>query len=120
RRGYVAVAAALALLAGVLLVRMRSVPPQLELVALSGDGAFVPDVAIPADLADTLSVSPGAAARVPLVLAVRNVGGEAATPDRLELNLPNRYRLSGPNGRALPGRITPGNPLVRYEIDAAF
>lgn len=116
-------AAALGLLgfAGlVLFLRWRAGPAVLELVALNADGKFETDVAIPASWADSVAVSPGAIARVPLVLAVRNAGGQTAQPSRVQLNLPVRYRLTWSDGTPLPGRATPGNPLVRYEISAAF
>jgi hypothetical protein len=102
------------------LMRWRTRQPTLELLALNEDGRFAGEVLIPAAAADSGSHQPGALARVPLILAVRNTGGQAAQPQRLELNVPIRYRLSGPDRRPLAGRATPGNPLVRYELDLPF
>src|SRR5690606_39434496 len=68
----------------------RDGPAELELVALNADGAFEQSIAVPAAWADTLYAAPGIAARVPLVLGVRNSGGEPARPQRLEISAPSR------------------------------
>ncbi|HWV58066.1 MAG TPA: hypothetical protein VNZ57_11505 [Longimicrobiales bacterium] len=115
-RRVVLVVAGVAVLGLALFMRWRASPAVLELVALDASGEYEADVHVPASAADSMIVTPGAVTRVPLVLAVRNVGGKAFRPNRLELNVPIRYRLTWTNGEALAGRVTPGNPLVRYEF----
>jgi hypothetical protein len=88
----------------------------LELTALGGDGRFAEEVTIPSHWSQTGGLEPGAVIRVPLVLAVRNLGKRPAPPTRLELSLPTRYRLSRSNGQPLPAEFVPGTPLVRYRL----
>src|SRR5690606_16525914 len=91
---------AAALLGGVaaaamlLLLPWRNRAPRLELLALGPDGRFEQAITVPAAWADTERAAPGVAARVPLVLAVRNTGRGAARPERLELSAPVRVHLS--------------------------
>jgi len=90
--------------------------PELQLVALGEEGRFEPAIAVPA--ARTVAATdPAAVARVPLVLAVRNVGTRPARPARLALSLPARFRLTTSEGEPLPGQRVEGNPLVRIELD---
>src|SRR5690606_16463201 len=91
----------------------REGPAQLELVALTPDGSFASSVAIPASWADTLYAAPGIAARVPLILGVRNTGGEPARPQRVEISAPSRIHLTRPDGRPLQGYTVAGSPLIR-------
>src|SRR5690606_24979900 len=58
--------------------------------------------------------------RVPLVLGVRNSGGEPARPQRLEISAPSRVHFSRPDGRPLQGRAVSGSPLIRYELSGGF
>lgn len=88
----------------------------LELTALGADGRFATSITIPRHWAQTGGLEPGAVVRVPLVLAVRNMGKEPAPPTRLELSLPTRYRLSRSNGQPLPAEFVPGTPLIRYSL----
>jgi len=98
----------------------RDGPAELELVALNADGAFESTIAVPAAWADTLYAAPGIAARVPLVLGVRNAGGEPARPQRLELSAPSRVHFTRPDGHPLQGYAVPGSPLIRYEVSGGF
>jgi len=98
----------------------REGPAQLELVALTPDGSFASSVAIPASWADTLYAAPGIAARVPLILGVRNTGGEPARPQRVEISAPSRIHLTRPDGRPLQGYTVAGSPLIRYELSGGF
>jgi hypothetical protein len=103
-----------------LLLPWRNRAPRLELLALGPDGRFEQAITVPAAWADTERAAPGVAARVPLVLAVRNTGRGAARPERLELSAPVRVHLSLSDGRVLPGRTVAGSPLIRYELTGAF
>ncbi len=98
----------------------RDGPAELELVALNADGAFEQSIAVPAAWADTLYAAPGIAARVPLVLGVRNSGGEPARPQRLEISAPSRVHFIRPDGRPLQGYAVAGSPLIRYELSGGF
>lgn len=94
--------------------------PLLELVALNPDGRYHPRLRVPRVWMDTTGLASGAVVRVPLVLGVRNVGGTAAQPTRLELSVPARYRLARKDGRPLHGHLSQGSPLVRYELAIPF
>ena len=106
--------------AALLLLPWRSRAPRLELVALNPEGRFEQAITVPAAWADTERAAPGVAARVPLILAVRNTGRAAARPKRLELSAPLRVHLSFSDGRVLPGRTVSGSPLIHYELTGAF
>lgn len=91
--------------------------PTLQLVALDASGRFDGSITLPRGWADTSYTGAyGAKARVPLVLAVRNVGTRAARANWLEISLPDRYRLLTGDGRELPHQSVPGNPLIRYVV----
>lgn len=106
--GLIAVAAAVAVFRAL----PRSVPePPLQLVALGPDGRFSDTLAVPGSWGDTLRTT--GLVRVPLVLAVRNTGERPASPERLSLSLPARYRLTDPEGE-LGAEAHAGSPLVRY------
>ncbi|HKJ91579.1 MAG TPA: hypothetical protein VJ957_00360 [Longimicrobiales bacterium] len=107
---------ALLLLAGAL-IPASSRPGMLQLVALDAAGQFHDTVSISAAQVDTTG---DAIARVPLVLAVRNVGGSALRPGTLEVNLPARDRLVTAAGRVLEGHTVVGSPLTRYVLDLEF
>lgn len=94
--------------------------PALELVVLNPDGRFHYEIRVPRVWTDTTGTVPGAVVRVPLILAVRNIGSEAAQATRLELNVPARYRLAHGDGAALVGRLMPGTPLVQYELNVGL
>jgi hypothetical protein len=94
---------------------LRPQPPELRLVALSGDGRFHEYVGIPSAWADTLSPASEAIARFPLLLAVHNAGPTAAQPTQLSLSLPARYRVATTRG-PLEYRTSMGNPLARYDL----
>lgn len=89
----------------------------LQLVALDPGGQFRDTIHVRSQDLDTTS---DVLARVPLVLAVRNVGGAAVKPDTLELNLPARDRLVTSEGRVLAGSTLAGSPLTRYVLDPVF
>ncbi|MBX6365229.1 MAG: hypothetical protein IRZ00_15270, partial [Gemmatimonadetes bacterium] len=92
--------------------------PDLQLVALTAGGQFRSSVTLPRQWVDTAFEGVyGARARIPLILAVRNVGDRAARPERLDLSIPARFRLVDDHGRELPHQIVAGNPLVRYRLD---
>jgi hypothetical protein len=93
----------------------RPRPPQLRLLALSGDGRFHDYVGIPSAWADTLSPASEATARFPLLLAVHNAGATAARPSQISLSLPARYRVGTSRG-PLEYRTAMGNPLARYDL----
>ncbi len=88
----------------------------LQLVTASPDGGFANEIRVPDEWADTTRLVAGALVRVPLVLAVANMGGEAVAAERLELSVPSRFRLVRADGQALFGRVVPGSPLVHYEV----
>ncbi|HSL71952.1 MAG TPA: hypothetical protein VK864_17010 [Longimicrobiales bacterium] len=92
----------------------RPLPPELKLLALSGNGQFREAIDFPRAWADTTPPQPDVRARFPLVLAVYNAGARAASPIRLALSVPARYRLANSEGETYPGRVQSGNPLVRY------
>jgi hypothetical protein len=92
-------------------------PGMLQLVALDPGGQFRDTIHVAAPDLDTTG---DVLARVPLILAVRNVGGSALRPDTLELNLPARDRLVTSEGRVLAGRTLAGSPLARYVLDPVF
>ncbi len=92
----------------------RPLPPELKLLALGGDGQFREAVQIPRAWADTVPPQPDVRARFPLVLAVYNSGFRAATPGRLLLSVPARFRLSNSAGQEYPRVVTIGSPLARY------
>jgi hypothetical protein len=92
----------------------RPLPADLKLLALGGDGRFREAVQIPRAWADTMPPQPDARARFPLVLAVYNNGFREATPHRLVLSVPARFRLSNSAGQEFPSRIIVGNPLTQY------
>ena len=94
----------------------RPRPPELKLLALSGDGRFHEYVGIPSAWADTLSPASEATARFPLILAVHNAGSRVARPGDLALSVPSRYRVTDSRGVPLPSTTVAGNPLVRYEL----
>jgi hypothetical protein len=85
-------------------------------VALSGDGRFREQAAIPSEWATALPAASEATARIPLILAVHNVGLRAGQPQRLFLSLPARFRVSDGRGQPFPAHATMGNPLMRYEF----
>jgi hypothetical protein len=105
-----------AVVAAFAFVRLGSPEPRLELLALGPDGEFEAELVLPADWGDSSTVTAEAPARFPLILAVRNDGFRAALPERLSLSLPVRFRLVGPGGEPLPGRIEVGTPLITYTI----
>jgi hypothetical protein len=89
----------------------------LHLVALDGDATFRDEVAIPASAARLHAMGAGqGVVRIPLVLAVRNEGREAARPRTLDLSVPARFRLTTGRGEVLVGRRPPGSPLIRYRV----
>jgi|GEM_PF-532084 len=88
----------------------------LELLVLGGDGKFSESISIPRHWAVTEGLDGGAVVRVPLILAVRNVGRKTSPPARLELTLPTRYRIVKSNGQPLPAAYVPGTPMARYEL----
>ncbi len=92
-------------------------PGVLQLVALDPGGQFRDTVRIDSPQLDTIG---DVLARVPLVLAVRNVGGSPIRPDTLELNLPARDRLVTAEGRVLAGNTLTGSPLTRYVLTPEF
>lgn len=94
----------------------RPRPPELKLLALSGDGRFNEYVGIPSTWADTLSPASEATARFPLILAVHNGGSRVARPSELALSVPSRYRVTDSNGVPLANTAVTGNPLVRYAL----
>jgi hypothetical protein len=94
----------------------RPRPPELKLLALSGDGRFHEYVGIPTAWADTLSPASEATARFPLILAVHNAGSRVARPSELALSVPARYRVTDSEGIPLQSTTVVGNPLVRYEL----
>src|SRR5215204_4123390 len=99
-RGWVAISIIAVLLIGVgyWIGPLRARPAELRLLALSGDGKFSEDVAIPSAWADTMPPGSEVAVRFPLVLAVHNAGFAPAQPQRLALSLPARYRVAGKTG----------------------
>ncbi|HEX7050634.1 MAG TPA: hypothetical protein VF188_10565 [Longimicrobiales bacterium] len=113
---FAGIAGAAAIVFGVILLPWGAGPAALELVVLNPDGRYHESVRVPRVWTDTSGATAGAVMRVPLMLAVQNTGGEAQRPTRLELSVPARYRLVRGDGRPLLGRLTPGSPLVRYEI----
>lgn len=121
RRWVIALLVVALLVAAATFVRWSGPLPPLELVALGPEATFEDTVRIPAAWADTSVTAPEVAARVPLVLGVRNPGLRAVRPERLELSLPVRYRLHVP-GEELQPRMDPSSPLVTYtlhpELDA--
>lgn len=90
--------------------------PDLRLVAAAPGGGYAEEVRVPAAWVDTTDLAAGAVMRVPLVLAVENVGDEGTQAGRLELSVPIRYRLVRRNGQPLTGQLGTGSPLVRYEL----
>lgn len=94
----------------------RARPADLQLFALSGDGRFREFVGIPSAWADTLPPASEATARFPIILAVHNAGAVGASPNRLSLSLPSRFRVTDSHGQPLQFTATMGNPLVRYEL----
>ena len=107
----------LALAAGVFWVGpFTAGQPQLRLVALSGDGRFHEEVAIPLAWATALPAASEATARIPLILAVHNAGLRGGQPQRLSMSLPARFRVSDGRGQPFPAHTTMGNPLVRYDF----
>lgn len=94
----------------------RPRPPELKLLALSGDGRFHEYVGIPTAWADTLSPASEATSRFPLILAVHNAGSRPARPNALALSVPGRFRVTDTHGAPLPSTRVAGNPLVRYEL----
>ncbi|MGQ0813848.1 MAG: hypothetical protein ACT4O1_05225 [Gemmatimonadota bacterium] len=117
-RGWVALSIIVALLAAgsFWIGPFRPRPPELKLLALSGDGRFREFVGIPSAWADTLSPASEATARFPLILAVHNAGSRVARPTELALSLPSRFRVTDSRGVPLPSSTVIGNPLVRYEL----
>ena len=116
-RWFVMALVLLLVLAGFWLVpRVRGRIPQLQLVAIGQDGRFQQSVSIPAAWADSADPGTGAVSRFPLLLALRNEGIRPATPNRLKLSIPARYRITLPDGRAYEGRATDGNPLLQYSF----
>ena len=95
----------------------RPMPADLRLVALGGDGQFRPVIGYPETWADTTPPQPDVPVRFPLVLAVYNAGARAATPERVALSIPARFRISNSDGLEYPGRVQVGNPLVRYVFE---
>jgi hypothetical protein len=105
------------LVAAVVLMPGSTRPGVLQLVALGPDGQFGDTVHIDTPGLDTTG---DVVARVPLVLAVRNVGSAPIRPDTLELNLPARDRLLTSEGRVLAGNTLTGSPLTRYVLGPDF
>jgi hypothetical protein len=97
---------------------LRPVPAELQLLALTPAGSFVSTIAYDEERARP-STTPGASARFPLVLGVRNVGARPARPTALYLSIPARFRLLDRWGTPLIGRHDAGNPLVRYKLELA-
>lgn len=106
-----------ALLAAGTFIRWSGPPPPLHLLALGPEGQFRDTVDVPASWGDTATTTPGAVARVPLILGVRNAGTRPVRPGRLSLSLPLRYRLSAAAGEALEPVSQPGSPLLTYTFD---
>lgn len=94
----------------------RPRPPELKLLALSGDGNFREYAGIPSAWADTLPAASEATARFPLILAVHNAGSRVARPTKISLSLPAKFRITDARGQPLQSFATMGNPLVRYEL----
>ena len=92
RRWIIALVVLALLVAAGTFVRWGGTLPPLELVALGAQGTFEDTVTIPASWAGPTRDDPDIAARVPLVLGVRNPGLRPVTPERLELSLPVRFR----------------------------
>jgi hypothetical protein len=103
--------------AGVTMVRWGVAPAELELMVLGQDGQFHAVLEMPADWGETATVTTDAVARFPLILGVRNTGIGPARPGRLQLAVPLRYRLTGPGGEELDGRVDPATPLITYTLD---
>jgi hypothetical protein len=97
-------------------IRWGGPAPPIELVALGPDGTFADTVAIPAEWGDTVAATPDGVARVPLILAARNLGIRAVQPERIRLSVPVRYKLLGPGGRELESRFDPASPLASYTL----
>ncbi len=116
RRWLIAAAVVVALVAVVRLIPRPGAEPPIHLVALGPDGTFHDTLDVPASWRDTAT---DAAVRVPLVLGVRNTGSRAASPARLSVSLPVRYRLVDPRG-ALEARLVAGSPLVTYTVDTGL
>lgn len=98
-------------------IRLGGSVPPLQLFVLGPDGTFQDTVALPAGWADTVTSTPDGVARFPLILAVRNPGTRPLDPQRLELSLPFRYRMTGPRGDEPPSRMDPASPLITYVLD---
>jgi hypothetical protein len=98
-------------------VRWGSPRAELEVMALGPDGQFHDTLDIPADWGDTETATTDAVVRFPLILGVRNTGLGEERPGRLVLAVPLRYRLTGPAGEPLDGRIDPTTPLITYRLD---
>lgn len=90
---------------------------ELEVVALGPDGQFHGTLEMPAGWAEAETTTPDAAVRFPLILGVRNVGHAAARPERLTLQIPARFRLTGPRGEELIALADPATPLLRYDLE---
>ena len=115
-RRWVIAAVVLALLvAAATFIRWGGALPPLQLVALGPQGTFQDTVTVPAGWADSVRGQPDVAARVPLVLGVRNPGTVPLRPERLELSLPLRYRISAP-GEDLEPWMDPSSPLATYSL----
>lgn len=96
-------------------IRWGGALPPLRLVALGPEATFQDTVRIPAAWADTTTEEPDVVARIPLVLGVVNPGLRPVRPDRLELSLPDRYRIDVA-GEDLEPRFDPSSPLVTYTL----
>lgn len=116
-RWRIAIGSVVLLVVAVALMPGSTRPGMLQLVALDPGGQFRDTVHIALPQLDSTG---DVLARVPLVLAVRNVGGTAIRPDTLELNLPARDRLVTSEGRILAGNTLTGSPLTRYVVDPEF
>jgi hypothetical protein len=103
--------------AAAVFVRWSQPLPELELLVLGPDGQFHEDLTLPAEWADTATVTPDGVARFRLILGVRNVGYETSLPGRLILAVPARYRITGAAGQELPSATDPASPLVSYLIE---
>lgn len=103
------------ILAGTM-IRWTGPAPPLDLVALGPEGEFQATLRVPREWGDTATHTPDAVARIPLILGVLNRGRRPVQPERLSLSVPLRYRLTGPSGEELEGRMEEGSPLITYTL----
>lgn len=99
-------------------VPWRGPDAHLQLVALTQGGTFRETLRV---RVDTLArpMTPGASVSIPLVLAISNEGYTPGRPGRLELALPDQYRLVDRGGRLRHYRA-PSDPLRSYVLPGPF